>query len=239
MYWIYLATFIFIVFIPKIIQNGFSLLQEEDIESLILFSFGIFIFILYFAKEKALLHVFQEKLHLQKKTNTVTKDLSDSYSYIGGLNRKFDIVKDFIFHIPGDTADVLLAKKQETYKSVLNTAKILAKSESISLRFVNVKKKSIEKIVEIDTNGEFHAFTAQSLLAPKKIFLEKNGYAVVQSPCPAKGVTAFLLFPKVTNQIEDVEMFKILASQALLLFCINKYTFSEDEKKIASEDKKS
>ncbi|MDD2766238.1 MAG: hypothetical protein PHH40_00555 [Candidatus Moranbacteria bacterium] len=229
MYWIYLAIFIFIVFVPKIIQTGYFFFQEEDIESLILFFFGIFIFILYFSKERTLLHVFQEKLHLQKKTNIVTKDLSDSYSYIGGLNRKFDIVKDFIFHIPEDTADVLLSKKQETYRSVLNTVKILAKSKSISLRFVNVKKKTIETVVEVGKNDEFHLFTAQVLLKSKKKSLEKNGYAIVQSPSLAHSMTAFLIFPKLTNQIEDVEMFKILASQALLLFCINKYILPNND----------
>ena len=98
MYWIYLAIFILIILTPKIIQDGIFFLHEEDIESLIIFFFGLFAFTLYLAKEKALLKVFQEKLHLQKKANTITKDLSDSYSYIGGMNRKFDIVKDLIFH---------------------------------------------------------------------------------------------------------------------------------------------
>jgi len=227
MYWFYLVIFVFIVFVPKIIQSGNIFFQEEDTESLILFFFGIVIFILYFTKEKALLHVFQEKLHLQKKTHIVTKDLSDSYSYIGGLNRKFDIVKDFIFHIPESTADVLASKKQESYQSVLDTAKVLSKSESMSLRFVNVKKK-IEKSVEEGKPEEFQEFTASVLLSKKMKSFEKNGYMVVQSPFHAHGVSAFLIFPKLTNQVEDVEMFKILASQALLLFCVSRYTSLND-----------
>lgn len=223
MYWVYLFIFILAVLTPKIIQDGLYFFREEDVESLILFFFGVLAFVLYLAKEKALLHVFQEKLHLQKKTNIITKDLSDSYSYIGGMNRKFEIVKDLIFHLPQDTADTLAEKQPETYQSILQAVKVLSKVESVSLRFVDTKLKKIEKVIGSGPNGKFDSFDAVTLLKSKKIFWEKNECAVVRSPRQAKNRAAFIIFPKSTNQVEDVEMFKILASQALLLFCIDGY----------------
>lgn len=223
MYWVYLIIFILAVLTPKIIQDGLYFLREEDVESLILFFFGVLAFTLYLAKEKALLRIFQEKLRLQKKTNIITKDLSDSYSYIGGMNRKFEIVKDLIFHLPQDTADTLAEKQPETYQSILQAVKVLSKVESVSLRFVDTKSKKIEKVVGSGPNGKFDSFDATTLLKSKKVFWEDSECAVVRSPRQAKNIVAFIVFPKVTNQVEDVEMFKILASQALLLFCIDGY----------------
>lgn len=238
MYWIYLAIFVLAVLTPKIIQDGIYFLREEDIESLVLFFFGVLAFTLYLAKEKALLRVFQEKLRLQKKTNIITKDLSDSYSYIGGMNRKFDIVKDLIFHLPTDTADTLAEKRPETYQSILQTVRVLSKTESVSLRFVDTKIKKIEKTIEIGSNEKFNSFDAPMLLKSKKIFWENSDCAIIRSPRQAKNVTAFIIFPKVTNQVEDVEMFKILASQALLLFCIDWHIISTaDHLNISKKEK--
>lgn len=218
MYWIYLALFVLTVLTPKIIQDGAYFLREEDIESLILFSFGVLAFTLYLAKEKALLRIFQEKLHLQKKTNIITKDLSDSYSYIGGMNRKFDIVKNLIFHLPENTSDMLMMEKPEVYRPIIQAIQLLSKKESVSLRFVNVKTKKTEKIIEKDSLGDFTSFDEEKLLASKKIFWETDDCVVIRSPRKAKSIVAYIIFSKATNQIEDVEMFKILASEALLLY---------------------
>jgi hypothetical protein len=223
MYWIYLAIFIFVIFTPKIIQDGAFFLGEEDLESFVIFCFGILTFFLYLAKEKALLQVLQEKLHLQKKANSITKDLSDSYSYIGGMNRKFDIVKDLIFHLPKDTSDALAKKEPETYQSIIQAVTLLSKAEAVSLHFVNTKTRNIEKVIGIGTNDAFHSFDAKTLLASKKVFWESDNCVIVRSPRQAKNRLVFIIFPKITNHLEDVEMFKILASQALLLFCVDRY----------------
>lgn len=223
MYWIYLALFISIILTPKIVQEGSLFFCEEDIEALIIFCFGLFGFVLYLAKEKALLRVFQEKLHLQKKTNIITKDLSDSYSYIGEMNRKFDIVKELIFHLPKDTADTLTKKEPETFRSILEAVKLLAKTDMVSLRFINAKTQEIEKVLENGHSKTFVSFDAKTLLSSKKTFWEEEAFAVVCSPLQAKGMAAYIVFFKTSNHIEDADVFKILASQALLLFCVDRY----------------
>jgi hypothetical protein len=220
MYWIYLILFIFVVLTPKVIKEGFWFFREEDVEALIIFCFGLFGFVLYLAKEKALLKMIQEKLHLQKRTNIITKDLSHSYSYIGGINRKFDIVKNFIFHLPKDTTEAMVQKKMETFRSIIESAKLLAKTDAMSLRFIDVGKREIEKIFEDGQIEAFASFDAKKLLSTKKTFWEEDGYAIVRSPVQAKGIVAYIIFAKTSNFVEDVDIFQILASQALLLFCI-------------------
>lgn len=227
MYWIYLTLFIFIILTPQIIREGVWLFREEDVEALIIFCFGLLGFILYLAKEKALLRVFQEKLHLQKRTNTITKDLSDSYSYIGEMNRKFDIMKELIFQLPQVTAQRLVRGKPETFYSLLEAVKLLAKTEAVSLRFVNTRTHSLEKVIEVGAAKEFADFSAEALLASRKTFWEEQVYACVRSPLPADRVHAYLVFAKSSNHIENIEVFKILAAQATLLYTVDRYAHQE------------
>ena len=220
MYWIYLGIFVFIILTPKIIQDGAFFLREDDIESLLIFCFGVFGFLLYLVKEKALITVLKEKLNLQKQTHIITRDLSDSYSYIGEMNRKFDIVKELIFRLPKETVNTFGKKEPALYHSVMEAIHLLTKVKPISLRFVNVKTKEIEKIVEEGTLTAFRFFEAGKLLQSKKMFWEEKGYAIVRSPEQACQTVVFLIFPKATNRVEDIEIFKILASEALFLYCV-------------------
>lgn len=219
MYWIYLALFVLVILTPHFIVGERLFLREEDFESLLIFCFGTFGFMIYLAKEKTLLRVFREKLHLQKQTNIITRDLSDSYSYIGEMNRKLDIVRDLIFDLPKMTAAALGKKNDSLYASLLQTVSLLSKTDRVVLCFVDTKKKSIVAIVEKSTKHSFAPhLDAEKLLADGKFFWEEQDYAVVRSPRQAKGAAAFLIFAKAQNHIEDSDVFKILVSQALLLY---------------------
>lgn len=219
MYWIYLAIFIFAILTPKFVQHELLLLPEEDFESLLIFCFGALGFMLYLAKEKALLRVFREKLHLQKQANIITRDLSDSYSYIGEMNRKLDIIKELIFSLPKTTADTLGKKQGAIYKSLLDTASLLAKTDEVTLCFADTKSKEWkERYQKHPHSATLPPFDAKMLLEEGKFFWEIGEDVVIRSPRQAKGVSAFLIFSKTRNHIEDGEVFQILASEALLLY---------------------
>ena len=225
MYWIYLALFVLAILTPGFVQVDFSLLGEEEIESLLIFFFGTFGFMLYLAKEKTLLRVFREKLHLQKQTNMITRDLSESYSYIGEMNRKLDIVKDLIFNLPKTTAAALERDDESVYASILETVSLLGKTDKVALCFINTRKKTMEQVQMKQPSVSFgRHLDATKLLEGGKFFWEEEDYAVVRSPRQAKNVAAFLVFAKVANRVEDREVFKILASEALLLHCLKRET---------------
>ena len=227
MYWIYLSIFILIIFTPKVIQGSWLFFQEEDLEALIIFGFGALGFFLYLAKEKELLRAFKEKLHLQKQANIITRDLSDSYSYIGEMNRKFDIVKDIIFELPQEATDTLAHKKQNIYGTIMDAVCLLAKADQAALRFVNVRTQVIEKSIERGSVEAFTSFNAETLVRPKKLFWEEEGCIVACSPKAAADVMAFIIFPKNQNRVEDAEVFKILAAEALFLFSIERGSSSK------------
>ncbi len=222
MYWIYLALFVLAILTPQFISGGQNVFIEQDIESLLIFCFGVFGFVVYFTKEKALLRIFREKKQLQNQTNLMTRDLSDSYSYIGEMNRKLDIVKDFIFDLPKTTAGTAGEREEKLYASLLGTVSILAKTDRVVLCFVNTRKKTIEKIFEKSVKRSLIAhIDPVQLLSEGKFFWEKQDYAVVRSPRQAKGVAAFLIFTKTKNHIEDSDVFKILVSEGLLLYTLD------------------
>ncbi len=220
MYFIYLAIFILAILTPKIVEEGAFFFSEEDVESLLILSFGALGFALYLAREKALLKAFSEKLHLQKQTNIITRDLSDSYSYIGEMNRKLDIVKELIFRLPQEASEAAHEKGADPYHSILEAVRLLTKAKAVILRFVDIKDVSVIRTAGDISHSLFAKFDAGVLLRTKKTFWEEEGCAVVRSPKQANGTFGFIVFPKEMNHVEDVEILKILASEALFLFCV-------------------
>lgn len=221
MYWIYLLLFVLVIFTPRFIQHGSSFLHEQDVESLLILFFGTLGLILYFAKEKALLRLIREKLHLQKQTNIITRDLSDSYSYIGEMNRKFDIVKELIFTLPKTTAEGLEKKQGTIYKPLLEAVSLLAKTDRVILGFADVKNKKWKNFYFKGASSIPSCCTdVQRLLTEGKFFWEEGDDVIIRSPRQAQGISAFLIFAKTRNHIEDGEMFKILVSEALLLYWV-------------------
>ncbi len=225
MYWIYLIIFVLAVLTPETVNQGVSFLSADDLESLLVFCFGTLGFIIYLVKEKALIRVIKEKLHLQKQANIITRDLSDSYSYIGEMNRKLDIVRDLIFRLPHDTVEAMRRKNHRDpviYRSVLETVLLLSRADCVSIRFVNLKTKKLEKNIGEGDQKTFAFFEEKPILQSKKLFSEKNNCVIVRSPQPACGMVALIIFPKTSNHIEDVEVFKMVASEALFLYCVER-----------------
>jgi len=219
MYWIYLLLFIFIILTPRFVQHELFLLPEQDAESLLIFCFGMFGFMLYLAKEKALLQLIREKLHLEKQTNIITRDLSDSYSYIGEMNRKLDIVKELIFVLPKTTAESFGKKQGSVYKPLLETVSLLAKTDRVILGFADVKNKEWKNFYfKGSSSVPSSCADVKKLLEGGKFFWEEGEDVIIRSPRQAKGIAAFLIFSKTRNSIEDGEIFKILVSEALLLY---------------------
>ena len=223
MYWIYLILFIFVILTPELIGHGTWFLSEDDLESLIIFAFGTLGLLLYVSKEKAFFRVREEKVSLQKKTNTISKDLSQSYSYIGEMNRKLDVIQDVIFELPKKSS---VRKKRHTdiYKPLLEAAKVFARTDRIAFYIVDVATK---ETLESLGRSYFKHCTAEYLLKAKKSFWVEEKCIVACSPQAADGKHAFLVLGKETNYIEDMESLQLLASEGLLLAVLTKPKIKE------------
>lgn len=231
MYWIYLSIFVLAVLTPEIIREGRFLLGEEDLESLLILVFGTFGIAVYLIKEKALLRLFRDRLRLQKQANVITKDLSDSYSYIGEMNRRFDIVRDLVFHLPQETDDALSnngSLPDSLYAPIIEAIRLLSKAESVSIRFSDATDGRVVR--RIDGGGAASAcFAGDGDADLDKTFHEEDGCVLVRAPGAACGVTASIIFPKMANRIEDADIFRMIASEALSLYCIEQRGKVSDE----------
>jgi hypothetical protein len=223
MYWIYLALFVSAVLTPKVISGTFLTFPEEDAEALIVLLFGSTGFFLYFAKEKALLQHIREKLRLQQEKHDITRDLSDSYSYIGEANRKMDLLKGLIVSLPVALDRFQKGEKKDAYHGLSKAILLFSKSESFSLRIVDQEREKVEKEVrEGNENDECFSFDAEFLLASDRLFREENGCVIIRSASSIGPHVAFLVFGKSTNHIEDSGMFEAFAAEGLALFFLEK-----------------
>lgn len=222
MYWIYLIFFILAVLTPLGVTRGYFFLPEEETEGLVILFLGMMTFFIYLAKERALFRLVRERLLLQKTTNTIRKDLSDSYTYIGAMNRKQEIVKELLFELAEATAQDH-DHCDLWYRKILDAAAVLSKSDDVSLRFVDVSEKVLLDHYECGPQGNRHFvdFVPAALFDSERTFFEYRGHYVIRSPRISDGVAAFLIVTKLVNQFEEEEIFKMLASEALLLYLLS------------------
>jgi len=186
LYWIYLVIFTFVVFIPTTIQHGFygfSKVQTEEFATLILGSIGFLIFLI---QEKRLKNNLVEKTDIQRKVYRMAKDLTHSYSYIGEINRKLDIIEQITFSYP-ESLNVTTKKQREIYDSIMAAIKIFGKSDEFVLRFVclpdNEVIKEIKSLPNLSLNFSLKNFDIDEQ------FFESDEFFVTTSP---KTIASFL-----------------------------------------------
>jgi hypothetical protein len=226
MYWTYLIIFTLVIFVPTIFQHGFYALntaQTQEFAILILGSLGFLIFLI---QEKKLRKNLFEKNNIQRKVNRMTKDLTHSYSYIGEINRKLDLLENITLSYP-ESLNLTAKKQKELYNSTIEAIRLLGKSDEFSLRFVRVENNEILK--EIKSSSDLSLNFSLKNLDSTAQFFESDDFIVANSPRTIDNVFACVVIRKKTpsQKIEDLEMIRMLAAQALFL-----YMFVHDKKQI-------
>ena len=94
MYWIYLVIFVFLVFVPEIIRGNLGVFGEETVEEIVLLFLGGTIFIFYLIRDSQIQKIQKELDEKRRENNRMLKDLTQSYSFIGEINRKLEIAKN-------------------------------------------------------------------------------------------------------------------------------------------------
>ncbi|MDD5464724.1 MAG: hypothetical protein PHP62_06260, partial [Candidatus Moranbacteria bacterium] len=119
------------------------------IEELAIIFVGMLGFLFIIVKERQLASHRKEKEREQRRLQQTAKDLVESYSYIGEVNRKMDLLMQIGL---GLSERSTLNKKQEKeiYQSILDSTNFLLKAECSTIRFVNVKTGKIVKDVVLD-----------------------------------------------------------------------------------------
>lgn len=234
MYWIYLTIFVLIVFAPEIIQREFFVLSEDDFEAVVIFLLGMIAFLLYLVKERELGRVVRDLLRTRRQANIASEDLQETYSYIGEMNRKIEVLRRLFLSLP-ETLDFFrkTPKEKEVYQSVFDALGTLSKAKSSLIRIVDIREK--RTICDIADGKKFPCdhLSSEHLVNEKsrRFWLDGEVY-VAASTNEIEGHRAFLLFPKNVNAIDDSEMIKVLASQALFLYFFSKRCTERERKDV-------
>jgi hypothetical protein len=221
MYWIYLILFVLAILIPDIIRGGFGFLSENRLEEMIIFLLGAAGFLIFIFKEHQLSTQENEGIKNKRKLFRATKDLAESYGYIGEVNRKMEILMQIGLGL-ADKSELTKNKEQEIYKTILNAANSLMRAKNSCLRFVDIKygKKQKEVIGAKNCNNIKNEDLLK--LGDKVNIKKENGFVIASSFKEIKNIKCFLIIDgyneEEINNANNQDMLKFLASQGLFLY---------------------
>lgn len=217
MYWIHFAIFILAVLVPQLVRGHFGIMREETAQSLLILFLGVIGFAIFLWKDREIVRHIGEKLRFQQQATTASRDLTASYSYIGELNRKFDLVKQFLFLLP-EVATSRGTSRSKSYRPLFEALRLVTKADDCLIRYIDSETgKQLTEVRQGSCAG-WKQLTTSILMADTRTMWEREGCIIVRSPSEASKVTAFLIFPKKLNRLEDPEILHILAAEALVLF---------------------
>jgi hypothetical protein len=181
-------------------------------------SFLIFIF-----REHQLDEERKEKEIKSRHLDQTGKDLVESYSYIGEVNRKIDILLNIALGFSSST-NINKKEVKEVFDSVVKAASVIMKADSSSLRFVDLKTgKTIESII---LNGKNISIKNEKLTEIKdNINIKKeSNILIISSPNQIHDVRGYLLLKKYDKKeesnVKNAEILKALVAQALFLYSL-------------------
>lgn len=221
MYWIFLILFIIAVLIPDIIRGPIYFLAEERAEEVAIFFMGVIGFLVFMRNEYKLSLQKKEKEKEEKRMKQTVKDLVESYSYIGEVNRKMDILMSIALGL-SDRSVLNKNREKEIYESIVSAGNFLLKADCSYLRFVDQRNSKNLKEVKLDKRK--NPVKNEELTGMgENINVKKCGECIaISSPQKINNIKSYLIIcgydeEEVANP-KNMEILKVFASQALFLY---------------------
>ncbi|KKR22116.1 MAG: hypothetical protein UT50_C0001G0028 [Candidatus Moranbacteria bacterium GW2011_GWA2_39_41] len=222
MYWIYLGIFTFAVMIPDIFKEDVFGVAHEQIQELAIFLLGIAGFLFFIVNEKKLALQQKEKDREQKRLQQTAKDLVESYSYIGEVNRKMELLMQVGLGL-SERSTMNKNQEREIYQLILDSINFLLKAEGSTIRFVNMKTGRIVK--DVVFNEKYRALEdgIDFFKMEENVYIKHvRGYMVFCSQKTINDVKGYLIV-KLPDEFQshdnnNQEIIKYLISQALFLY---------------------
>ncbi|MFA7209188.1 MAG: hypothetical protein WC120_02790 [Parcubacteria group bacterium] len=222
MYWLYLMIFIIAVMIPDIFRDDYFGMPHEQIEELAIFLLGMIGFLFFILKEHQLAVQEKEKRREQRRLQQTARDLIESYSYIGEINRKMDLLMQIGMGL-SERTNLSEKRENEIYQSITESASFLLKAECATLLFLDIGTNKVIKHVCHNEKCDSLEQDANLLLMGENIFIKQSGnHIVFRSHETVDNVKSYLVI-KAFDEFQgrdnnNQEIIKYLASQALILY---------------------
>lgn len=221
MYWLFLAIFVFVIMIPDIIREGRFGMSQERVEELLIFILGMIGFLFFILKEHQLEAQRKEKLREQRRLQQTSKDLVDSYSYIGEVNRKMDMLMQIGSDL-SESGNSNKTKEREVFHSIIDAAIFLLRGKGASLIFYDVVTKKILKEICSDEKCQLIQKKEEFFTMGENIYIKNiDDYIIFSSNRNTHGVRSYLVvkgFDEFQGQDNNnQEILKYLTIQALFM----------------------
>ena len=221
MYWIFFAFFIVGVLIPDIVRNDWGPLSEERLEEIAIFCLGAVGFFIFIAKEKQLFFEKERRKEKEARLDKTGKDLLQSYSYIGEVNRKMDILMGLALGLY-KTHKMSPKEELESYLSIANASKLLLKGKNSFLMVVDVEKREIKKTFFPEKKRRILGAEDVANLGGDINIRKEKDFLIVASPNKINEIRTYIVIEgydkEEENKPKNLEILKVLASQALFLY---------------------
>lgn len=182
---------------------------------------GITVFLIVMRNEYKLSIQKKEKENDQKKIKQAVADLVESYSYIGEVNRKMDILMNIALGL-SDRSILNKDKEKDIYLSILSAANFLMKANCSFLRFIDLSAS--KNLKEIRLEKKKNPIRNETLIAMEKGInvKEHSGCLIISSFQKIHNIKSYLIISgydeeEKTNS-KNIEILKVFASQALFLY---------------------
>lgn len=223
MYWLYVIGFVGVLLVHGFSERGIlPVIQNPEITELVfLLVFSTGLFVLFIFRDYQLQRLKKELEEKRKEASRLGKELSASYSYIGEVNRKFEILQDVSVEIP----EILENGKKngkDVYFDVLHAIQIFSGCRDFVVAFCDADEG--KHLTEIFLPS------SQLLTIPKHIDLEefardrsrftkKSGeYCLVEANGTIGKMHCIAVFHRFSLRGDAVDLVRPLLMQALFLY---------------------
>lgn len=229
MYWIYLIIFILAVFSPDIVHRGLFFFDKKEsinnvriFEELSIFILGMLGFLIFLWKERQLKSHIAEKSKIQQKMSEISKDLKASYSYIGEINRKLEILKNIALGFPIDPATDPYRNKNDTYTAIIEALKMLGKTKKFTVRLVDDATNNTVKELNGQAGMVFKVKNNELRKMTNDEYAKNDDYFIFRSQQKVSNIRTYIIIQRNNNsRIEDPKLIETLATQTLFLYALS------------------
>jgi hypothetical protein len=214
--------FIIAIVIPDIIRESYFGLPQERIEELLIFILGITGFLSFIIKEHQLEVQKAEKLKEQKRLQRTAKELVDSYSYIGEVNRKMDMLMQVGANL-SESGSFNRKKECEILRSIIDAAIFLLRGKCATLIFYETASQKVVEQFCSDEKCKLSQRNSDFFRMDDNVYLKTmDDYLIFVSKIDMKGIKSYLAIKNFDEfQAQDnnnQEIIKYLATQALFVY---------------------
>lgn len=236
MYWLYVVTFVCVLLVPRFVVEGWlpQVINREVSEIIYIFVFSTLAFVLYIIRDYQWVHQKKELEERRKEGSRLTRELASSYSYIGEVNRRVEILQEVTLDMP-ELLENGNKEGKNIYHDVLRAIQIFSGCQDfvVILHSPEKKKKYTELCLpNSKTTSIAREINLVDFIGGKKTqFTKEDGthYSVVKASGTISNVYCLGVFQRNSLRSEVTDLIRPLLMQILFLSVYSKNISSPKE----------